>query len=80
MDGRAASLASAEALGDAQFANNGDLVAFYQGFDFNPQNLYQSPQKRWTATALAKYALNDNVEAYSRFIYSGSTSAPQLAL
>ena len=66
-------------LGDAQFANNGDLVAFYQGFDFNPQNLYQSPQKRWNATALAKYAFNDNVEAYSRFIYSASTSAPQLA-
>lgn len=66
-------------LGDAQFAQNGDLVAFYQGFDFNPQNLYQSPQKRWNATALAKYTFNDNVEAYSRFIYSASTSAPQLA-
>ena len=66
-------------LGDAQFAANGDLVAFYQGFDFNPQNLYQSPQKRWNTTALAKYTLNNHVEAYSRFIYSGSTSAPQLA-
>lgn len=66
-------------LGDAQFAANGDLVAFYQGFDFNPQNLYQSPQTRWNATALAKYAITDNVEAYSRLIYASSTSAPQLA-
>ena len=30
-------------------------------------------------STLAKYKLNDHVEAYSRFIYSGSTSAPQLA-
>lgn len=66
-------------LGDAQFDNNGNLVPFYQGFDFNPQNLYQSPQKRWNAAALAKYAFNDDIEAYSRFIYSGSTSSPQLA-
>lgn len=62
-----------------QFSSAGNLVPIYQRFDFNPQNLYQTPQKRWTATALAKYQLNDNVEAYSRFIYSGSTSAPQLA-
>lgn len=62
-----------------QFDANGNLVPFYLGFDFNPQNLYQSPQERWNAVALAKYALNDHVEAYSRFIYSGSTSAPQLA-
>lgn len=66
-------------LGDAQFDANGNLVAFYQGFDFNPQNLYQTPQERWNATALAKYAFDDHVEAYSRFIYSASTSAPQLA-
>ncbi|MDP3491623.1 MAG: TonB-dependent receptor [Hyphomonadaceae bacterium] len=66
-------------IGDAQFGDNGDLVPFYQGFDFNPQNLYQSPQKRWNATALAKYAFNDDIEAYSRFIYSASTSSPQLA-
>ncbi len=65
--------------GRTQFSATGNLVPFYQGFDFNPQNLYQTPQERWTATALAKYQLNDHVEAYSRFIYSGSTSAPQLA-
>ena len=65
--------------GQVQFGPTGNLVAPYQGFDFNPQNLYQSPQTRWNATALAKYAINDSVEAYSRFIYSNSHSAPQLA-
>ena len=65
--------------GRTQFNAAGNLVPFYLGFDFNPQNLYQTPQERWQALALAKYQINDNVEAYSRFIYSGSTSAPQLA-
>ncbi len=62
-----------------QISATGTIVPFYQGFDFNPQNLYQSPQTRWNATALAKYDINDSVEAYSRFIYSKSTSSPQLA-
>lgn len=66
-------------LGDAQFDASGNLVPFYQGFDFNPQNLYQTPQKRWNAMALAKYDINDAAQVYSRFIYSRSTSAPQLA-
>lgn len=58
---------------------NGNLVNFYQGFDFNGQNLYQAPQQRWNATAIARYEINPNVEAYSRFIFNSSTSAPQLA-
>jgi len=65
--------------GRTQISATGTLVPFYQGFDFNPQNLYQSPQTRWNAMALAKYAVNDHVEAYSRFIYSNSESSPQLA-
>jgi len=62
-----------------QISSAGNLVPFYQGFNFNPQNLYQSPQSRWNATALAKYELNDHVEAYGRFIFANSRSAPQLA-
>ncbi len=65
--------------GRTQIDATGNLVPFYLGFDFNPQNLYQSPQQRWNATALAKYDINDHVEAYSRFIYAKSTSSPQLA-
>jgi iron complex outermembrane recepter protein len=62
-----------------QFTDTGALIPFYQGFDFNPQNLYQSPQTRWNALALAKYRFDTGVEAYSRFIYSNSVSQPQLA-
>lgn len=62
-----------------QLDAGGNLVPFYQGFDFNGQNLYQQPQQRWGATALASYEINDNVEAYARFIYTDSTSAPQIA-
>ncbi len=65
--------------GRTQFAANGNLIPFYQGFDFNGQNLYQAPQQRWNATALARYEINENVEAYSRFIFNSSTSAPQIA-
>lgn len=62
-----------------QFDDAGNLVPFYQGFDFNGQNLYQAPQQRWNAMAIGRYEVNDNLEAYSRFLYNSSTSAPQLA-
>ncbi|TPW07750.1 MAG: TonB-dependent receptor plug domain protein [Alphaproteobacteria bacterium] len=48
-------------------------------FNFNPQNLYQGPQNRWQGLALARYEINDLVEAYGRFLFSSSTTAPALA-
>ncbi len=74
-----AAIDSAGTAGRVQFQDDGTLVPFYHGFDYNPQNLYQSPQTRWNATALGHYDINDHVQAYTRFIYSNSTSAPQLA-
>ncbi|MBY0565446.1 MAG: TonB-dependent receptor [Hyphomonadaceae bacterium] len=65
--------------GRTQFNNAGSLVPFFQAFDFNGQNLYQAPQQRWNATAIGRYEISDALEAYSRFIYNSSTSAPQLA-
>ena len=62
-----------------QITGTGGLVPFYQGFNFNPQNLYQSPSTKWNATALGHYDITDHVQAYSRFIYSNSTTAPQIA-
>jgi iron complex outermembrane recepter protein len=62
-----------------QVSDSGELVPFYHGFDFNPQNLYQAPQERWGATALAHYDLNENLQAYSRFIFAQSITAPALA-
>ena len=66
--------------GARQVNATGDLVAPYQGFDFNPQNLYQTPQTRWNVTALAKYEVNDYVEAYAPLhLHPTRPSAPQLA-
>ncbi|MDX2275267.1 MAG: TonB-dependent receptor [Hyphomonadaceae bacterium] len=62
-----------------QIDANGNIVGFYQGFDFNGQNLYQQPQERWQATAIASYEINPNVEAYSRFSFMSQTAAPQIA-
>jgi outer membrane receptor protein involved in Fe transport len=62
-----------------QFDAAGALVPFYQGFNFNPYNLYQTPQRRWTATAIANYQITPDIEAYTRFIFANSNSAPQIA-
>ncbi|MBL4802903.1 MAG: TonB-dependent receptor [Emcibacter sp.] len=55
-----------------QFDPNGNLVPFAGFFNFNPFNLYQTPQKKITATALATYEINDTVEAYSRISFANS--------
>ncbi len=64
-----------------QLDSNGELGNGqpYQFFDFNGQNLYQSPTQRWNATALARYEITPNVEAYSRLIYAHSVVDSQLA-
>jgi len=41
-------------------------------FNFNPQNLLQVPQEKWTATVLADYELTDNVEFFARGSYGRS--------
>jgi iron complex outermembrane recepter protein len=41
-------------------------------FNFNPQNLLQVPQDKWTVTAIANYELTDNVEFFARGSYGRS--------
>lgn len=70
--------------GRTQFDANGQLAPAsparpYIFFDFNGQNLYQAPQERYNATALASYELTDSVEAYARLVYNNSTVDTQLA-
>lgn len=50
-----------------------------QKFNFNPQNLYQGPQERWQGLAIAQYDLTPNIEAYGRFLYTSTDTAPALA-
>ena len=58
----------------SRFDANGNLLAFDENsfFNFNPFNLFQTPQKKVTATALASYDITDNVEAYSRLSFANS--------
>tara|TARA_B100001939_G_scaffold299880_1_gene275530 strand:- start:25947 stop:28880 length:2934 start_codon:yes stop_codon:yes gene_type:complete len=54
------------------FDQNGNLVPFAGTFNFNPFNLLQTPQKKWTATALATYDVTDNIEFYSRASFANN--------
>jgi outer membrane receptor protein involved in Fe transport len=52
--------------GFRQFDANGNLVPRFQKFNFNPYNLLQVPQKKWTATAMGHYDISDSIEYYAR--------------
>jgi len=41
-------------------------------FNFNPFNLFQVPQDKVTATALAHYQINDSLKAYARASYANN--------
>jgi outer membrane receptor protein involved in Fe transport len=49
---------------------NGNI---YAPFNFNPQNLFQAPQKRWNGIANAVYRISDDIQAYGRLLFSNST-------
>jgi outer membrane receptor protein involved in Fe transport len=53
-------------FGYGQFDANGNTVDAFTTFNFNPFNLYQVPQKKWTSTFLGRYELTDNVEVFGR--------------
>ncbi|PCI51265.1 MAG: TonB-dependent receptor [Alphaproteobacteria bacterium] len=57
-----------------RFDADGNLLPFDENsfFNFNPFNLFQTPQKKITATALASYEINENVEAYTRLSFANS--------
>ncbi len=53
--------------GCVQFEDSGDpRLTCDSDFNYNPYNLFQVPQKKWTATALGKYEINENVEFFTR--------------
>ena len=62
-----------------QFRNDGTLGANCSRFNFNPFNYYQTPQERYGATAIARYEINDNIEAYGRFMFSSTSVRQQVA-
>jgi len=60
-------------LGGFQFSDSGgEVEPRTDRFNFNPFNLFQVPQDKVTATALASYDINDNLRAYSRASFANN--------
>jgi iron complex outermembrane recepter protein len=57
----------------------GNPLPTFKSFNFNPYNLYQTPQDKWSALALANYEINSHAEAYARFAYASIDVKTQLA-
>jgi iron complex outermembrane recepter protein len=57
------------------FDASGNIIKYVgarDAFNFNPFNLLQVPQKKWTATVLGRYDLTDDVEFFGRFSFANS--------
>jgi outer membrane receptor protein involved in Fe transport len=48
-------------------------VPFYQDFNFNPFNIFQTPFQRFNIFAKANYQITDNIEVYGRGMFSKNT-------
>lgn len=55
------------------------LVPFYSGFNFNPYNIFQTPFKRYNIFAQANYEISDNLEVYTRGLFSKNTISQIIA-
>ena len=57
-----------------------DLIAPYAGFNFNPYNLLQTPFERFSIYGQGRYEVSDDIEIYSRGLFSktsvGTVAAP----
>lgn len=49
------------------------LIPQYQGFNFNPYNIFQTPLERKSAFGALNYEVADGVEVYARGLFSQST-------
>ncbi|MCZ8325740.1 MAG: TonB-dependent receptor [Sphingomonadaceae bacterium] len=43
---------------------------FYNGFNFNPYNIFQTPYERFNIYGSARYEVTDSIEVYARGVYS----------
>lgn len=49
------------------------LVTAYSPFNFSPYNIFQTPFKRYNIFGQAHYEISDNLEVYSRALFSKNT-------
>lgn len=52
---------------------NTALVAAYAPFNFSPYNIFQTPFKRYNMYGAAHYEVSDNLEVYTRGLFSKNT-------
>jgi outer membrane receptor protein involved in Fe transport len=59
--------------GTRQVNSSGQAVSTFHFFNFNPYNIFQTPFKRYNVFAQANYKITDNVEVYTRALFSKNT-------
>ncbi|WP_340676989.1 TonB-dependent receptor [Paraglaciecola sp.] len=64
---------------NGQFRNDGTIGTDCSVFNFNPFNFYQTPAKRYSATAIGHYEINDHATVYSTFNYNHQSVSQQVA-
>lgn len=65
--------------GGITFDPAGDPLPSGATFNFNPYNLYQVPQQKWTATALGSYEINDDTEFFVRGSFANNRTTVIIA-
>lgn len=73
------SIVGGGAAASGQFREDRTLGTECSRFNFNPFNYYQTPQDRYSATAMAHYAVSDNLEVSGSFNYTNTTVVQQVA-
>ncbi len=61
---------SVPGLGTRQINAAGALVPTFSRFNFNPYNIFLTPFTRYNIYGAARYEINDNIEVYSRALFS----------
>lgn len=64
---------------NGQFREDGTLGDECSRFNFNPFNYYQTPARRYTATMMSHYTINDHAEAYASFNFTNTSVEQQVA-
>ncbi|OJF67428.1 hypothetical protein BK026_00645 [Alteromonas sp. V450] len=66
---------------NGQFRDDGTWVngPTCSAFNFNPFNYYQTPAKRWSATAIGHYDITDEHTAYSTISFTNTNVKQQVA-
>jgi iron complex outermembrane recepter protein len=67
-------------LGNQQINSAGNaLTAYYQPYNFNPLNIFQTPYNRFNIYGSGKYDVSDHIQLYTRGLYSKQTVSTILA-